>query len=187
MFLLILGVLLWGVMHFLPAADAGIRRNLISRLGENPWKGLFTLMIALSIFLIISGWKSTIPQAVYIPPLWGRQVTALLVLIGFVLFFAPYPPNNLKRLLRHPQLTGVICWGVGHLFANGDLRSIILFGGMSTWAFLEILLINRRDGVRARPAPAPAKYDIALVIGGVAAYAAVVFFHAGLFGVSPIG
>ena len=43
-------------------------------------------------------------------------------------------PNNVKRLLRHPQLTGVALWGIGHLLANGESRSIILFGGLGAWA-----------------------------------------------------
>jgi uncharacterized membrane protein len=183
---LVLGVLLWGIMHFLPAADAAIRRNLISRIGENPYKGLFTLAMAVAIYLMISGWKSTIPEAVYLPPVWGRHVTLLLMLVGFVLFFAPYPPNNIKRLLRHPQLTGVVCWGFGHLLANGELRSIVLFGGMTTWAVLEILLLNRRDGARSRPDRVPFKNDLALIIGGGVVYFVVLFSHAWLFGVSPI-
>ena len=48
-----------------------------------------------------------------------------------MLLLAPYSHNNFKRLLRHPQLTGVLLWGVGHLFANGENRSLLLFGGMA--------------------------------------------------------
>ena len=77
--------------------------------------------------------------------------------MGFILFFAAYPPTNVKRLLRHPQLTGVALWGVGHLLANGESRSIVLFGGLTLWAIAEIVVINRRDGARDKPAPVPAK------------------------------
>jgi uncharacterized membrane protein len=174
-------------MHFLPAADLSVRRNLIARLGENPYKGIFALMMVLSIYLIVTGWKATIPEAVYLAPIWGRHVTMLLMLVAFILFFAPYPSNNFKRILRHPQLTGVIFWSVGHLFSNGELRSLILFGGFALWAVLEILLINRRDGAWTRPQAVPIKNDVILAIAGLVVYLAVIFFHPWLFGVSPMG
>jgi len=182
---LVIGVLLWSFMHFLPAADFGFRKTLITRLGENPYKGIFALLMALSIYLIISGWKAAIPELVYAPPLWGRHATALFVLIGMILLLAPYPANNFKRILRHPQLTGLTCWGVGHLLANGEARSIVLFGGLVAWALIEIILLNRRDGARAAPEPAPIKNDVILVISGIVVYALVLFAHQWLFGVSP--
>jgi uncharacterized membrane protein len=173
-------------MHFLPALDLGLRRAVIARLGESPWKGIFALLMALSIYLMISGWKAAIPELVYQPPVWGRHGTALLVLIAFVLFSAPYLATNFKRILRHPQLAGLACWGIGHLLSNGESRSILLFGGLAAWALIEILLLNRRDGARVRPDPAPLKNDALLVIGGAVIYTIFLFTHQWLFGVSPI-
>ena len=182
---LALGVLVWSFTHFIPSLFAGPRKKLIERFGENAYKGLFLLLMVLAIYLVVSGWKAAVPESVYLPPAWGRHATALLVLIGFVLFFAPYPPNNIRRRLRHPQLTGVVLWGVGHLLANGEARSIVLFGGFAAWAVLEMVLINRRDGAWVRPEPAPRKNDLLLVAGGVVAYLLVAFSHRWLFGFSP--
>jgi uncharacterized membrane protein len=182
---LTLGVLLWGLTHLIPAAFPAVKKSLVVRLGENPYKGIFTLLMALAIYLIISGWKAAIPESIYLPPAWGRHATALLMLIGFVLFFAPYPSNNIKRALRHPQLTGVACWGVGHLLANGEARSIVLFGGLALWAIIEILLINRRDGAWTRPAPVARKNDFILLSAGLGAYVVVAAAHQWLFGFSP--
>lgn len=182
---LTLGVLLWSFTHLVPAVAPALRKSVADRLGENGYKGLFALLIVLSIYLIISGWKASVPEFVYLPPVWGRHVTALLVLIGFILFHAPYPPNNLKRLLRHPQLTGVMCWGIGHLLANGEGRSIILFGGLTIWALLEIVLINRRDPTWIRPDPVPRRKDVVLIAGGIVIYVIVAAAHKWLFGFSP--
>jgi uncharacterized membrane protein len=182
---LVLGVLLWGFAHFIPTLFAGARSRVIARIGENPYKGLFALLMVLAIYLIISGWKATVPESLYLPPAWGRHLTALLMVAAFVLFFAPYPPNNIRRTLRHPQLTGVVLWGVGHLLANGELRSVILFGGLTLWAVLEMLLINRRDGAWTRPAPAPRRNDVLLVLGGLVVYIGVAASHQWLFGFSP--
>ena len=180
-----LGVLLWSLTHFVPTLFADFRRKLVARIGENPYKGLFTLLIVLAIYLIISGWKASVPESLYVPPAWGRHLTALLMLAAFVLFFAPYPPNNIRRALRHPQLTGVALWGVGHLLANGETRSVILFGGLAAWAVVEMLLINRRDGARTKPPPAPRRNDVLLVVAGVVVYAVVAAAHRWLFGFSP--
>jgi uncharacterized membrane protein len=182
---LALGLLLWSFTHFIPGLFAGARSRLVGRLGENAYKGIFLLLMVLAIYLLIAGWKSAVPETVYLPPAWGRHVTALLVLAGFVLFFAPYPPNNIKRLLRHPQLTGVVLWGAGHLLANGEARSILLFGGFAAWAVVEVLVINRRDRAWTRPAPTPRRNDLLLVVGGAAGYLAVAFAHQWLFGFSP--
>jgi uncharacterized membrane protein len=73
------------------------------------------------------------------------HVAGVLTLIGFILFLAPYPPNNIKRVMRHPQLIGVACWGLGHLVAVGSERGIVLFAGLTIWAILEMLLINKRE------------------------------------------
>jgi uncharacterized membrane protein len=182
---LALGVLLWSFTHFIPSLFAGPRKKLVERFGENAYKGIFLLLMVLAIYLIVSGWKAAIPESLYPPPAWGRYATALLVLAGFILFFAPYPPNNIRRLLRHPQLTGVVLWGIGHLLANGETRSVVLFGGFTAWAVLEMLLINRRDGAWTRPQPVPRRNDLLLAVGGLAAYLLLAFSHRWLFGFSP--
>jgi len=182
---LALGVLLWSFTHFIPTLFAGPRRKLVERFGENAYKGLFLLLMVLAIYLVISGWKATLPENVYLPPAWGRHVTLLLTLIGFILFFAPYSANNIKRFLRHPQLTGVVLWGLGHLLANGEGRSIVLFGGLAAWAIVEMVLINRRDGAWDKPAPAPRRNDAIRVAIGITAFVIVAAAHRWLFGISP--
>jgi uncharacterized membrane protein len=182
---LLLGVFIWSFAHFIPAAAVGLRTKLVAKLGEKPYKGIFALLMALALYLIISGWKAAIPEILYLPPQWGRHATSLLVLVGFILFLAPYPGTNLKRFLRHPQLIGVVCWGVGHLLANGENRSIVLFGGLAAWAIIEMWLLNRRDGEWIKPEPVARKKDIILIVAGLLVYAVFAVSHLWLFGFSP--
>lgn len=182
---LILGVLLWSIVHLFPALAPEVRGSIVRKLGENPYKIVFALLMVLALYLIISGWRATTPEMVYVPPDWGRHAAALLVLIAFILFAAPYPPNNIKRVLRHPQLIGLVCWGAGHLLANGELRSLVLFGGLTLWALIEIPLINRREGSRERTGPAPLRNDVLLVAGGIVFYVIVLYAHPWLFGAAP--
>ena len=44
---------------------------------------------------------------------------------------------------------------MSHLLANGDGRSIVLFGGLGLWAVVAIVAINRRDGAWQKPEPQP--------------------------------
>ena len=182
---LVLGVFLWSVVHFIPAAAVNFRKSLIEKIGEKPYKALFTLLMLFALYLAISGWRSSIPVNLFQPPIWGRHATALLVLIGFILFLAPYHATNLKRFLRHPQLTGIVVWGAGHLLANGESRSVVLFGGLAAWAFIEIILLNRRDGAWVKPEPVPLKKDFLLAIAGLTFYLVLAFSHRWLFGFSP--
>lgn len=185
---LALGVLLWSLVHFIPSVAAEFKKTVVTRYGEYPYKGVFILLMVVSLYLVISGWGSLTPvepdvlEAVYVVPEWGGHAAALLVLIGFILFLAPYPPNNFKRMLRHPQLIGFACWGAGHLLAVGTVRAIVLFGGLTAWALIEMLLINRRDGEWVKPARAPLRNDVTMVLFSVLAYMAFLYTHHLLFG-----
>jgi uncharacterized membrane protein len=185
MTMLITGLLLWIGVHLFPSVLPGARGSLIKKLGEGPYKGLFALDIVIAILLMVFGWRSALPEYWYTPPLAGTPVvTFALVLIAFVLMGAANAPTNLKCRLRHPMLTGVIVWAAAHLLANGDSRSVILFGGLGTWALIAIFTINRRDGAWEPPEPVPASKDIVLVAIGAALTALVAFFHEYLSGVA---
>lgn len=185
---LVIGVLLWSLVHFVPALAADFKNSMIRRFGEYPYQGAFTLVMIISLYLIISGWSSLTPvepevlAAIYTAPEWGGHAAAVLVLIGFILFLAPYPPNNIKRMMRHPQLIGLISWGVGHLLAVGTARAIVLFGGLSLWALCEIFLINRREGEWVKPDKAALRYNVTIVLFSVLAYMAFLYTHHLLFG-----
>ena len=185
---LAIGVLLWSLVHFIPSLAAEFKKAMVDRYGEYSYKGAITLLMIISLYLIISGWKSLTPvepevlNAIYTVPEWGGHASALFVLIGFVLFFAPYPPNNIKRLMRHPQLLGFAIWGLGHLLAVGTARAIVLFGGLTIWAVIEIYLINKRDGTWVKPEKAPFKNDVAMMVFAVLVYLAFLYTHHMLFG-----
>jgi uncharacterized membrane protein len=176
------------MVHLFLAIAPATRKSMINRFGENPYKGAFMLSMVLAIYLMVTGWSSLTPvepavlREVYMAPEWGGHAAAVLIMVGFILFFAPYPANNFKRILRHPQLTGLALWGVGHLLAIGTARSLVFFGGLTVWAIIEIFLINRRDGAWVKPGKAPLKNDLALALFAVLIYLAFLFTHHLLFG-----
>ncbi|MDF1748208.1 MAG: NnrU family protein [Alphaproteobacteria bacterium] len=42
----------------------------------------------------------------------------------------PKPQSGITTVTRHPMMVGVALWAASHLVANGDLASVVLFGGM---------------------------------------------------------
>lgn len=183
---LVIGLLLWSFMHFLPALAPGLRSKLITRLGENGYKASFGVFMFFGIIMMVRGWKLTGETVLYAAPEWGGILTLAAMLASSVLFFAPYMPNSLRRLLRHPQLTGVVLFGLGHLVAVGYVRSLVLFGGLSLWAVLEMVLINRRDGPRVLPEAATRKDDLKLLVAGLGFFMIFLFTHEALFGVGVL-
>lgn len=183
---LVLGVLLWSAVHSIPSVGRPLRERLIERIGEGPYKGVFALGILSAIVLMVVGWRSTVPQAVYTPAPWAYSATAVLMLLAFVLFGAGHAKSNLRRVLRHPQLSSVVVWGIAHLLANGDTRSLVLFGGLAVWALVEMPLINRREGAWQRPARRPLSAEVKPLLIGAIVYGVFIFLHPYLFGVSPI-
>jgi uncharacterized membrane protein len=176
MLLLIAGIVLWAAVHLFVALAPDARRALIDRIGLAPYKGLFSLALVGALVLIVLGWRATPPVSLWLPPTGMRHATLLLMPIAVILFISARAPSDIKQIIRHPQLTGVKLWAVSHLLANGETRSVILFGGLLAWAVLEVIFINRRDGARVKPAPVGAlKTTISALIGllitGVLIYA----------------
>lgn len=183
---LVAGVILWAVVHLFPSLAPGARTTLVNGLGENLYKGLFTLDIIIALALIAYGWRTAEVAAWYVPPLLGSPIVTALVFVAFFLFAAANAPSNTKRFLNHPMLTGTAIWGIAHLLANGENRSVVLFGGMAAWAIISMMTITRRDRPYEKPAPVPLTKDLVTFVASVVVFAVVLLGHQWAFGVSPI-
>jgi len=77
-------------------------------------------------------------------------------------------------------------WAIAHLLVNGDLASVVLFGGILAWAVVEVIVINRAEPRPAAPAPASMGKEIGAVVGAVLVMGLVGMVHTWL-GVRPWG
>lgn len=186
MALLALGMLLYAALHLIKSLAPSLRARLYDRLGEGGYKGLFSLLVLASFALIIVGWRSAVPQFVYLPPAGLHSVAMALLLLAFLLMVVSGRPSRLRQIVRHPQLTGVALWGIAHLMLNGNNRDLLLFGGMAVWAVVEIIAINRREGVWVKAEVPPLSTDLVNVVVAVAMVALVVYIHPWLAGVPVI-
>ena len=189
--IMILGLAVFIGMH-LVTTQREQRATLIARMGEGGYKGLYSLVSIIGVILIAWGfarYRATGWIDVWYPPAWTRHITVLLMWIASICLVAAYSPGAIKVKLKHPMLVGVKLWAAGHLAANGDLGSIVLFGAILAWAVVDRISLKRRTDPGAPPIPIGGrKQDIIAVIGGTALYLALGFlFHPLVVGVPAFG
>jgi uncharacterized membrane protein len=192
MSLLILGLIVFLGAHSLRIFADSWRSAQIARIGENPWKGLYSLVSIAGFVLLIWGYGRARAATIVLwqPPSWTHYLAALFVLIAFVLVVAAYVRGTrIKSALHHPMILGVKSWAFGHLIANGTLADVVLFGSFLVWAIVDFAASRRRDRVAGTvyPAGTAARDAIAIAIG-VAAWAVFTFYlHERWIGVRPLG
>ena len=167
MTLFVTGIIIFFGVHFIPSMP--LKSVMVTRLGEVRFKGLFSLTSALGLGLIIYGFSLTKFQPLFDPLSWGRSAAIFTMPISVILICAAQMPNNLKTLVRHPMLGGLILWGFSHLVANGDLASTILFSSFVLFSIINILLVNARAPYVA-PEPVSKLWDLGVIALGLALY-----------------
>ena len=189
---LVLGLVLFLGVHSVRIVADDWRKQTLARMGEMPWKGLYSLVSAVGLALIVWGYGLARQQPVvlWVPPIGMRHAAALLTLIAFVLLAATYVPRNaLKARLHHPMVLGVKVWALAHLLSNGNLADVLLFGSFLLWAVLSFRAARQRDRAQGTVyAAGSAAGTAAAVVVGAVAWAGFAFWgHAWLIGVAPLG
>ncbi|HSF93398.1 MAG TPA: NnrU family protein [Thermohalobaculum sp.] len=151
MTLLILGLGLWWAGHLFPVYLPDARAAAVARLGQGPYKGLFTLVALGAIALMVIGYRQADYIAVWTPPGWAMHLNNLMMVAAVFLIEAKHFDSPVRHHIRHPMFTAVKIWAVAHLLVNGDLASILLFGGLLAWAVVALIGTNRRDREWTRP------------------------------------
>jgi uncharacterized membrane protein len=187
----ILGLVIFlGAHVFVTMRDR--RSALVKKIGEGPYKGLFSLVSIIGIVLLGYGfawYRDSGLIALWYPPAWTRQIVVVLMWPASILVTAAYIPGNIKRTVKNPMLVGVKTWAVAHLCANGDLGGIILFGSVLLWAGYDRVTLKHRSDPGAPPIPVGgAKNDVIAVIVGTIVYLALGFvFHPIVIGLPAFG
>jgi len=187
----ILGLVIFlGAHVFVTMRDR--RAVLVSRIGEWPYRGLFSLVSIAGILLIAYGfavYRAAGMITVWSPPAWTRHIVVALMWPASILVAAAYIPGNIKRVLKHPLLVAVKTWAFAHLCANGDLGGIILFGSVLAWAVYDRITLKHRTDPGAPPIPiGGTRNDIIAIVVGTIIYLALGFvFHPIVVGVPAFG
>lgn len=187
---LIVGLVLFLGTHSVRIFADRWRSARIATMGENAWKGLYSLVAIVGFVLIVVGYGQAraAPVVVFAPPVWTRHLAALLTIPAFVLLAAAYVKGTrIKAAVGHPMVAGVKSWAFAHLLANGMLADVVLFGTFLLWAVLDYAAARRRDRIAGTVYPVgPASRDAIVVVVGLVAWAVFAFWlHGPLIGVRP--
>jgi uncharacterized membrane protein len=187
---LILGLILFLGVHSVSIVSNGWRDAQVARLGEKPWKGVYSLVSIAGFVVLLVGYgiARQHPVVLYTPPTWARHLTLLLMLPVFPMLFAAYLPGRIQATLKHPFLVAVKLWAFAHLLANGTLADVLLFGSFLLWAVADRISLKHRPKRVVPGAPARPMNDVIAIVVGLAVYALFVTkAHQWLIGVSPLG
>lgn len=162
--------------------EFGLRTTLLQALpSEGAYKGLFSLVTFAGLGLIIWGMSVAPFTMVWQPPFEWRWLSHVLMLPALVLTVAGnLPMSHLRMVLRHPMLLGVLLWALAHLWANGDLASLLLFGSFAVWSGIKIFALWHAPRPPRNPRLA---WDLIALVLGLVLYGLIFTFHGQLFGV----
>ena len=190
-----MGLLIAGLILFLGVHSTRIfaddwRAERIGRMGEKPWKAVYSLASIAGFALIVWGYHGARhdPTVLWTSPYAMHHVTAFLMLPAFILVVAAYVPGTrIKAAVGHPMLAGTMIWSFGHLLSNGQLADVLLFGAFLAWSTVDLVASRRRDRKSGTtyPARGVSRDLIAVAIGAIAWAVFGMFLHGPVIGVRP--
>ena len=173
MTLLILGLALWWAAHLFKRLAPGAREGM-----GDKGRAVVALAVLAAVVLMVLGYRGAEFVPVYTPLPGMGHANNTLMLVSVFLFGVGGTKGTLYTRMRHPMLTGQILWSVAHLLVNGDLASIVLFGGIGLWAVLQMVLINAA-GPWARPRKGRGlKGDAMNLAGTLVLFGLIAWIHA---------
>ena len=148
MYFLIAGVAVFFATHLYSSFRTRVpARDMRLRMGVMRYMGLYSIFSGAGFVLMLWGYGLARPAAkVYTPPDWGIHVNMALMLPALILLMAAYGPRGyIKQMAKHPMLLAIMLWSVGHLLANGEMNSLILFGSFLAYAVIDRFAVAGRD------------------------------------------
>jgi uncharacterized membrane protein len=143
--------------HFVSSTP--LRPRLARALGEWPYRAAYSLVALATLAWMIWAYAAAPREALLWAPL--RQLPVLVMPFAFVLIACGYwrnptmvgadrllksddPARGIIRITRHPIMWGIMLWAVAHIAANGELASLVFFGGFLALAALGTLAMDAR-------------------------------------------
>lgn len=177
MLMMLGGMVLFFAPHSVAVAAPGWRARMLLHAGVGTWKGIYSLISAAGLTLMLLGFghMRAAPVVLYVSPAWLHYVTWLLMLPVFPLLFAAYLPGRIRTATKHPMLAAVKIWATAHLLVNGTLGDVLLFGSFLAWAVVVRISLKRRV-VAPVPSAPPSRYnDLVALLLGLAVYALFIY------------
>ena len=164
---------LFVVIH-IGISATGARTALTARIGEGPYRAVFSLASLALLVWLIQGFGAMradpfdpLNEPFWNPPAWLRWPGVALSILGVTLVVGglfspgptlagfekrglsrPEPAYGMLRITRHPFLWGVTLWAGGHLLINGERFALMLFGALGLMVLFGARSIDRKGRAR---------------------------------------
>ncbi len=163
-------ILLWAALFVgthLVISSAAVRPRLIAVVGEQPYRGIYSLVsfgTLIPLIVVFARHKHSGPLLWYLradAPLrwlvWVLMLLAFVMLVSGVITPSPVsigapagsvqPPHGLLKVTRHPSFVAFALFGFAHMLVNGWLGDVIFFG---TFPALGIIGGRHQDSRKLR-------------------------------------
>lgn len=218
--------LLFFASHVIPARP-DIRTWLIAHIGRRSYLFGFAVNSVAAFGWLIASANRAPYVAVWSYSSWQTWVpNALMPIACLLLAFGAAVPNPLSiasyndhafdadhpgiaGIARHPLLWAGALWAFAHMFPNGDLAHVLLFGSLGAFSLLGMLAIDARKRrmlgarewhrlahrtsqfpfavmLRHKWRPTPRKLNLYRLTVALIIYAGLLAAHQPLIGVSPL-
>jgi uncharacterized membrane protein len=182
--LLIVAALLWIAVH-LGLAGTMLRDAVVRRIGEVPFRGVFSLLSIAALVFLVWAWSVVPGTLLWVAPTWLGWLLVLAMLPAFVLFVASVSgrnptmmgprdgraqsPRGVTRVTRHPMLWSFTIWAGVHIAGAGDSAAIVFFGAFLVTALAGMPSIDAKLARRD-----PASWLALLAATSIVPFAAIV-------------
>ncbi|MCF6369647.1 NnrU family protein [Rhizobium halophilum] len=150
-------------LHSVPATPS-VRARLVSRLGHGTYIALYSAVSLLALTWLFYAAFNLDYVELWAPAAWQGWVTFATAPLGLFFVLAgllsrnPFSttarrgggkPGAIVAITRPPVLWGFLIWSLGHIPPNGDLRSLVLFGGFTVFTAGSMAMAEKRGRQRA--------------------------------------
>ncbi|MCD1635835.1 NnrU family protein [Martelella mediterranea] len=156
----LLAIVAFLLAHVIPPAPP-VRARLIALLGRPVYLFAYSFLSILLLVWIIVAARSAPLIYLWYPAPWQALVPVIAMPFAFWFIAAGLAAQNrlsisfrrsgemgsqgsITAITRHPVLVGFLIWSLAHIPPNGDVVSLILFGGTGLLALAGIPVLDRR-------------------------------------------
>jgi uncharacterized membrane protein len=182
MTLLVALIFLFGLAHIVPAVPA-MKSAAVSVLGKayGPAYGILSLLLLIAV---LWAFRQTAPETLYEVSSWGRHADFTLSLVGFIFIGIFLFRGSWRNRIKYPMAIGVAFWSLGHLLANGDQRTTVLFAGLAAFAILHAIL-KATQGAH-EPSVERQGHNMLSILAGIVLYGLAAQLHGVMAGVPVV-
>ena len=140
-----------------------VRNRIVERIGEQGFLGFYSAVSLVMLIAMITAYAHASHYVyLWVPGHGLRHLPLLFMPLAFILIAGgmanpnpsavgmensldqPNPVRGVLRITRHPVMWGMMLWSAVHILANGDLASLLFFGGFLLTAGLGSLHLDQR-------------------------------------------